>query len=76
MLQCGLKDLVCARSAGTAFAPVAGQSVELGDPYPGVGIAGHGDELAHLERRLSMDRASGTANSFAPPSAVADDRHR
>jgi hypothetical protein len=32
--------------------------------------------LAELEPRLSMDRASGTANSFALPSAVADDRHR
>ena len=32
--------------------------------------------LAELERPLSMDRASGTANSFAPPSAAADDRYR
>jgi hypothetical protein len=29
------------------FAPVAGQSVERGGPDPGVGIVGHGDELAH-----------------------------
>ena len=28
-------------------APVAGQSVERGYPDPGVGIVGHGDQLAH-----------------------------
>ena len=47
VLQRGFEDLVCARGAGVAFAPVAGQSVERGDPDPGVGIADHGDELAH-----------------------------
>ncbi|HEY6294487.1 MAG TPA: hypothetical protein VIX15_02400 [Streptosporangiaceae bacterium] len=47
VLQRGLKDLACTRSAGAAFAPVAGQSVERGDPDLGVGIVGHGDELTH-----------------------------
>jgi hypothetical protein len=47
VLQRGLKDLVRAWSAGVAFAPVAGQGVERGDPDPGIGIVGHGDELAH-----------------------------
>ena len=43
--QRGLQDLVCTRSAGAALAPVAGQSVERGDPDPGVGVVGRGDEL-------------------------------
>jgi hypothetical protein len=47
VLQRGLEDLICARSAGAAFAPVTGQGVERGDPDLRVGIAGHGDELPH-----------------------------
>jgi len=47
VLQRGFEDLVCPWCAGVAFAPVAGQGVEHGGPDPGVGIVGHGDELAH-----------------------------
>ena len=47
MPQRRFEDLVCAWCAGAAFAPVAGQSVERGDPDPGVGIVGHSDQLAH-----------------------------
>jgi hypothetical protein len=46
VLYRGFEDLASARCAGVAFAPVASQSVERGGPDPGVGIIGHGDELA------------------------------
>jgi hypothetical protein len=45
--QCGSENPVCSWCAGVAFAPVAGQGVENGDPDVGVGIVGHGDQLAH-----------------------------
>ncbi|KUO20487.1 hypothetical protein AQJ91_14030 [Streptomyces dysideae] len=47
MPQRGLKDPVRARCTGVALTPVAGQGVKGGDPAPGVGIVGHGDEHVH-----------------------------
>ena len=45
--QCGPENLACSWCAGVAFAPVAGQGVERGDPDAGIEIVGHGDQLAH-----------------------------
>jgi hypothetical protein len=79
VLQRGSEDLVRARSAGAARAPVAGQGVERGDPDPGVGIVGHGDELAH---RVGVDQVvQETAAALADgrilmPQASADRAHR
>lgn len=49
----GVEDLTCARCAAVAFATIAGQSMERGDPDPGVGIVSHGDQLTH---RLGVDQ--------------------
>ncbi|MFJ4199940.1 hypothetical protein ACIP2Y_09965 [Streptomyces sviceus] len=65
--RCGLQDPLRARRAGVAPAPVAGQGMERGDPDPGVGIAGHADQLVHglglheMVERVAAGSASGPA---------------
>ena len=82
MPQRGLENLASARGAGAAFAPVAadaGQGVERGRPDPGVGIVGHGDELAHgvsVDQVVEEAAAALTDGRILVMEASADRAHR
>jgi hypothetical protein len=79
MPQRGLENLASTRCAGVAFAPVAGQRVERGGPDPGVGIVGHGDELAHgvgVDQVVEEAAASRTDGRILVMEASADRAHR
>jgi hypothetical protein len=76
VLQRGFEDLVC---AGVAFAPVTGQSVDRGDPDLGIGIVGHGDELAHgvCVDRVVEETAAALADGWIVVMQASTDRaHR
>jgi hypothetical protein len=79
VLQRWSEDLARARCAGVAFAAVAGQSVERGDPDLGVGIVDHGDERAHgfgVDQVIEQTAAALTHDRIRVPQASPDRAHR
>src|SRR4051812_16845215 len=77
--QCRFQDECGTGRAGVAFAAVAGQRVEDGDPDLRIGVIGHGDQLVHgfAVDQMVQESTAAFADSRALMLETASDRgHR